>query len=1017
MLPRSKTEKEITDIFFLGAGKPKSGERPSALKEIGASRCALDWQLNSLEMLGKTKIHFLGGYHVEKVIQKYPNLYYTVIPDWEHKSILNTLFQAPLRSVPTLITYADTIFIKDDIYKVCKSKADVTLLYDSHWKQRYEKRRKDDLLSAEVISLLEGEYCSSSSEKRNDKLDVEFTGVVKFSPSVLKFISTIINNNIGNTLLDLIDYLYQQRFKIKVIDVKGNWTELNSPFDVSHFILGTKAETLSRLAPLLAKSCIGEQVSFATSDWRKNQNRITTRINKVFKEKNLIIRSSSKDEDNWSFSNAGKHKSILNVDGKSNRAIEKGVESVISSYSDTDNNYEDQILVQEFIPDVQYSGVVFTCSLETGAPYYRFNFDDKSGATDSITSGLIGDFRTIIVIRDGIKYLAFVEPKLIPLYNAIKEIEEILGFDKLDIEFAVDKSDVIHIFQIRPITVGHSEFEIEKTTINESIQNAFIKYDRFQNKTPFILGSKTFFGNMPDWNPAEIIGIRPKPLAFSLYRSLITNDLWARQRAEFGYRDVRPHYLIHDFCGQPYVDIRASLNSFVPAKLSNQTAEKFIESYLCLLEDKPQLHDKIEFDVAFTMWTPSFKSEALERLSIYGVSENQISELGQALKSITKKAIFRLDEDIKPIQSMIERSSLLEMSPMNPIDKAILLLSDCSRFGALAFAHAARAGFVAISFLKSLVTLGIIKEVDKLAFLRNINTITSEFERDGLAVSNGQLSKEKYIKRYGHLRPGTYDASVEAYWEAPERYLFSGKSNLSKTKKEVDKFKFSKSTRNAIKNEIGKLDKGISYDSFIEYIVDAIQAREYVKFQFTRNLSLALDLIVKYGLELGIGREKIIFLNMNDLEKLKTGELSEINLSDLIEERKRKFAITQMIELPQLLFKESDFYCFERYASQVNFITLKRVEANVILCSGDELVDFQNKIVLIPQADPGCDWLFDHNISGLITKYGGANSHMAIRAAEMNLPAAIGVGEQLYEQLINIDRILLDCANQVVRRV
>ena len=141
MLPRSKTEKEITDIFFLGAGKPKSGERPSALKEIGTSRCALDWQLNSLEMLGKTKIHFLGGYHVEKVIQKYPNLYYTVIPDWEHKSILNTLFQAPLRSVPTLITYADTIFIKDDIYKVCKSKADVTLLYDSHWKQRYEKRR------------------------------------------------------------------------------------------------------------------------------------------------------------------------------------------------------------------------------------------------------------------------------------------------------------------------------------------------------------------------------------------------------------------------------------------------------------------------------------------------------------------------------------------------------------------------------------------------------------------------------------------------------------------------------------------------------------------------------------------------------------------------------------------------------------------------------------------------------------------------------------------------------------
>ena len=63
---------------------------------------------------------------------------------------------------------------------------------------------------------------------------------------------------------------------------------------------------------------------------------------------------------------------------------------------------------------------------------------------------------------------------------------------------------------------------------------------------------------MPDWNPAEIIGVRPSPLAFSLYRWLITDDVWATQRAEFGYRDVRPHPLIVGFCGQPYVDIRAS---------------------------------------------------------------------------------------------------------------------------------------------------------------------------------------------------------------------------------------------------------------------------------------------------------------------------------------------------------------------------------------------------------------------------------------------------------------------------
>ena len=59
----------------------------------------------------------------------------------------------------------------------------------------------------------------------------------------------------------------------------------------------------------------------------------------------------------------------------------------------------------------------------------------------------------------------------------------------------------------------------------------------------------------------------------------------------------------------------------------------------------------------------------------------------------------------------------------------------------------------------------------------------------------------------------------------------------------------------------------------------------------------------------------------------------------------------------------------------------------------------EGMIVLIPQADPGYDWLFV-NIAGLITMYGGAG-HMAIRAAEFGLPAAIGIGESLYRSFSN----------------
>ena len=72
---------------------------------------------------------------------------------------------------------------------------------------------------------------------------------------------------------------------------------------------------------------------------------------------------------------------------------------------------------------------------------------------------------------------------------------------------------------------------------------------------------------------------------------------------------------------------------------------------------------------------------------------------------------------------------------------------------------------------------------------------------------------------------------------------------------------------------------------------------------------------------------------------------------------------------------------------------------------------------MIPSADPGYDWLFAHKIAGLVTTYGGANSHMAIRCAELDLPAAIGVGEDLYNSLKSMRQIFLDCYNEKISNV
>ena len=62
-------------------------------------------------------------------------------------------------------------------------------------------------------------------------------------------------------------------------------------------------------------------------------------------------------------------------------------------------------------------------------------------------------------------------------------------------------------------------------------------------------------------------------------------------------------------------------------------------------------------------------------------------------------------------------------------------------------------------------------------------------------------------------------------------------------------------------------------------------------------------------------------------------------------------------------------------------------------------------------------WIFSHDILGLITQYGGANSHMAIRCAEFGLPAAIGCGERTFELMASARQVELNCADRLLRRL
>ena len=273
----------------------------------------------------------------------------------------------------------------------------------------------------------------------------------------------------------------------------------------------------------------------------------------------------------------------------------------------------------------------------------------------------------------------------------------------------------------------------------------------------------------------------------------------------------------------------------------------------------------------------------------------------------------------------------------------------------------------------------------------------------------GKIPKKVILQKYGHLRPGTYDINAARY---DTNNLFFNNINFS-TKYNKQKSQKSLPNIGKILSKHGLIFNNINFYSFVK---TSLIQREELKFEFTKSLSDAIELIAKAGYELGFSRQDMSNLSLNDIFKY-----NSLSKSKLINFWKKKIQLQKAnkidndnLVLPPLLFSENDFEIINYYISKPNFITNKKITGNLITLSSKQKNNLYGKIILIENADPGYDWIFTKNPSALITKYGGVASHMAIRCAEIGLPAAIGCGELMYEQLKNSSQILLDCKHEEI---
>jgi len=681
----------------------------------------------------------------------------------------------------------------------------------------------------------------------------------------------------------------------------------------------SKADVLEYLSGKLQTAHVERVYKVYAEDYMDDPLDVATQIGQSFvTDRHIVVRSSSIREDSYETSNAGHFDSVLGVNPRDRADVGRAIEHVLMSYIDEtaesmisadsaaamdniaitgdtsvdqsaascekvadetnfsengrsltecciDEKYRsvltgEQVLVQPQTEDIVSAGVVFTRDILKNRPYFTINYSED-GTTDAVTSGRGG--KTMHIAHS-------IDVKTLPIHTAalitaVREILTLTDIDNLDIEFGIKSSGEVVIFQCRPLAAVMGKTPI---ATDEDSAAAIRKAESDYQKIGHTLSDMAF------WNPSEIIGDNPYPLDYSLYREIITSYIWSAGISSMGYHYINDD-LMYKLGNKPYISVDYSFEGLIPEMLSPRLQRKLKNYYMNKLLDDPSAHDKIEFEIVFSVYD-FCTEENLDILLDHGFSKNEINDIRKSLFLITTLAIKSYQEiyheDIRSLERMRDlRQGIRAESPLRETDPDKLLgyvgalLTSIKTDGTPQFARMARLAFIAQSFLRTLAIRGYISEEEADLFKRSINTVASDFERDFDDLSRGEMTREEFNDKYGHLRLGTYNIRTDCY---SEMYFDIDKTDLETGNKRITE-PYTLNREN-VSRALMDYEMDFTADELIDYIRMTTENREYFKFEFTKSLSLILNILIRLGELYGISRNDLSYLEIMDFSLTQT---------------------------------------------------------------------------------------------------------------------------------------------------
>ena len=144
------------NVLILAAGqgnrlKPLTNNTPKCLVKV-LNKSILDHQLNIFKKFNFDKINIVAGYRANKLKNK--NIKIFINKKFQNTNMVYSLFCADSlfrKKSDLIISYGDIVFEKSILEKLINSKAPITIVADTSWRNYWNKRMEEPLSDLETF--------------------------------------------------------------------------------------------------------------------------------------------------------------------------------------------------------------------------------------------------------------------------------------------------------------------------------------------------------------------------------------------------------------------------------------------------------------------------------------------------------------------------------------------------------------------------------------------------------------------------------------------------------------------------------------------------------------------------------------------------------------------------------------------------------------------------------------------------------------------------------------------------